>query len=176
MRGTLPANDGLGAVPGTPSGPAAAPGQGSPYTTGAPGTQLPTQAGASPTDVTVSLPPTVVPGPSTAPLKPVEVGIYYFNLTGLAKTFHVNPDALGNPEQSAEGIVDAINKQGGLGGHRIIPVAAFVDLASTTPYALQYQAACDHFTQDHHVIAVVGLNVGSDGLMETCLGKRGVPY
>ena len=55
------------------------------------------------------------------------------------------------------------------------PVYAMTDTSSSV-WAVDFQAACQTFTKDHHVQAVLGYQFTYDGGLEACLTKAGVPH
>jgi hypothetical protein len=110
----------------------------------------------------------------TAPHQPVEVGFYvakngdaYYSSLGLKGV------STGDSVGMANAVVADVNAHGGLAGHRVVPVFFTEDPTSTQTVATQEQAACDTWTQDHHVVAVVTpLNTGDT--LEGCLTARHV--
>jgi ABC-type branched-subunit amino acid transport system substrate-binding protein len=76
-------------------------------------------------------------------------------------------------QQFEQAMVNAINAHGGIAGRKIAPVFAVVDTASTN-WATDYQAACSTFTQDHHVVAVLGYSFAYENNLGACLAKAGV--
>jgi hypothetical protein len=111
------------------------------------------------------------------PGAPVEVGLYisknataYGNAFGLGQYYSTF-----DQEAQARALVADINKRGGLAGHPIRAVFASLDAGSAQPFAVQEQASCDTFTQDHHVVVVLNPYVGIVAGLDDCLAKRGVP-
>jgi hypothetical protein len=104
---------------------------------------------------------------------PVEVG---FLVTKCS-----NCDLLGAsyvaPAHSEQQILQALdndrNRQGGLLGHKIVPVWGVEDTASSN-WSTMMQTICATFTQDHHVIAVLGAGFGYKDILSNCLAKAGV--
>lgn len=74
-----------------------------------------------------------------------------------------------------QALVDALNKQGGISGHKINAVYAGTD-TGTTNWDTDFQAACADFTQDHHVAAVLGYEFTYEPDFETCLAHDGIPH
>ena len=69
--------------------------------------------------------------------------------------------------------MNGLNARGGIGGRRINPIFATVDTASAS-WTTQYQAACATFTQDHHVVAVLGYSFAYEENLAACLARAGV--
>lgn len=129
-------------------------------------------AGSSTGTSTAGLPATQTP--VVAGNQPVEIGVFYTSgLEQLATAFGSN-ESLSNPEADAKAVIAYINSHGGLAGHPVTPVWAALDVTSTTALDTQYQAACDTFTEDHHVAAVAAPTSVDDNFL-TCMAKAGVP-
>lgn len=79
-------------------------------------------------------------------------------------------------EATFKALVRYYNKQGGLGGRRIVPVIYNAN-ASNTSYEIDASAACARFTQDYHVAAVISAtgDFWSDNYT-SCLTKARVPH
>lgn len=79
--------------------------------------------------------------------------------------------SLGNEPANWRAMADEINDRGGIAGRRLSLVFHLVNL--TDPPSVQGQAACEKFTQDTKVAAVLsGYYYAS---AHTCLAQRGVP-
>jgi len=70
-------------------------------------------------------------------------------------------------------VIAQVNGRGGLGGRRIVPSWYWIDSESGTN-ATRSQAACEQFTHDDPVFAVV-IDGASDISMASCLAQRHVP-
>lgn len=148
---------------------------------------LPTDSG--PTKPTVSgTTPSAAPtrshgGRDTGPVghgvtdKTIEIGVAVssdensfissFGLKGLIPEGDVNVQM--------KAIVDDVNRQGGLGGRKLVLVKHDFNASQTLSDPNRAnQAACATWTQDHHVFAVVGPPLVNDALLE-CLGKADTP-
>lgn len=77
----------------------------------------------------------------------------------------------GDEKADAKALVADINAHGGVAGRRLVPVYHGYDANSTSPYAVQDQAACADFTQDNHVFAVLGYGYTDD--FTACVTKAG---
>jgi hypothetical protein len=111
---------------------------------------------------------------SAATTGPIPIG---FLLTGTsnADQFGVS---LGNTVQEKDvddALVRAINKQGGLAGRKVQPIYAKTDTGSSN-WDDDFNAACSTFTQDNHVVAVLGYEFTHVGGFESCLTKAGIPH
>jgi ABC-type branched-subunit amino acid transport system substrate-binding protein len=69
--------------------------------------------------------------------------------------------------------INDINDRGGLFGKKVVPVFFYFDSSSTTPVAVQDEAACAKFTQDNEVFAALIGPYHTDTLL-SCLEKAGV--
>lgn len=107
---------------------------------------------------------------------PVEVGIMtsengdtFLNSIGFSGTTGVN-------QEHAKVVIAAINAEGGLAGHPIVPVFADFDLANGQPFSAQMGTICATWTQDHKVIA--GMLTGNipPQDMASCLQKDGALF
>lgn len=79
--------------------------------------------------------------------------------------------SVGDPKADAQAVVDEINKRGGIAGRQIVPVFQPINSASAQTLDSQYAAACDHFTHDQRVYAVVSAGPAS---YQACLSKAGI--
>lgn len=105
---------------------------------------------------------------------PLEVG-FLNTKTGNAAAFGLNTGETYPPRQVFEGLVKAINAKGGIAGRQLVPVISDTDTASAS-WDTDFAAACQNFTQDHHVAAVLGYAFGLFASLEGCLAKAGVPH
>ena len=105
---------------------------------------------------------------------PIEIGIL---LTGTsnAASFGVSAGNSLSETDVDNAVVDALDKQGGIAGHRIVPVYASTDTGSTS-WSADYAAACSTFTEDHHVVAVLGYSFNHDEGFERCLAGKRIPH
>ena len=106
---------------------------------------------------------------------PVQLGIEYFDSSqavssGKAVGYTVSP---GDPYAEAKALVGWINRHGGLGGHQVDPV--YWQFSNTGSEDTEEQSACQTWTQDHHVAAVIWPNnFSSSNLLAGCLAHAGV--
>ena len=77
----------------------------------------------------------------------------------------------GDPRRNAEVVIEDMNKRGGIAGRKIVPVFHDFDTTSAETSESQYQAACEDFTQDHKVFAV--MSGGTESFLQ-CLTRAGV--
>ena len=103
-------------------------------------------------------------------LGPIKVGVITADYAALVGA--VGGGALPDTSRFARVLVDGLNARGGMAGRRIDAVYYSVD-GSAADYSSQYQAACDAFTRDNRVEAVIAQD-GID-LFWSCLLKAGVP-
>ncbi|MCU1600894.1 MAG: hypothetical protein JWO22_1603 [Frankiales bacterium] len=78
----------------------------------------------------------------------------------------------GDEKGSAQALIDEINAHGGVAGRKLVGVFHGYNVTSATPGSTQDQAACDDWTVDHKVIAVMSSSL-TDTLV-ACLKQRGV--
>jgi hypothetical protein len=184
--------NGLG-VPSVSIGGGTAPAQSAPGTTTSPGVSAstaPTARGGGQVTPVVTSPAggtatSSAPGVTTTPTgthsthAPVETGpITVGFLTTATSNSSQYGASLGNTitETSADqALVDAINKKGGIDGRQLKVVFAHTDTGSTN-WDNDFQAACETFTQDHHVDAVLGYEFTYEPDFESCLAKQGIPH
>ena len=106
---------------------------------------------------------------------PVELGVEYFDSAAVeseAKTFGYSANP-GDPYAEAQALVAWLNKHGGLAGHPVVPVYEQYPIGGD-PTTFE-QSACQAWTQDHHVVAVVyPQNFSGSGVLPACLAKAGV--
>ncbi|HZQ84732.1 MAG TPA: hypothetical protein VFA83_07830 [Acidimicrobiales bacterium] len=105
---------------------------------------------------------------------PLEVG-FLNTKTGNASAFGLNTGETYPPRQVFEGLVKAMNAKGGVAGRQLVSVISDTDTASAS-WDTDFAAACQNFTQDHHVAAVLGYAFGLFASLEGCLAKAGVPH
>jgi hypothetical protein len=85
----------------------------------------------------------------------VLVGITYTVNADAAQSAFGTNFASGDTKADYQAVVDWVNRHGGVGGRKLVPVWRRADATSTTPYDQQAQAACQWFTVDHHVFAIL---------------------
>ena len=119
--------------------------------------------------------------PATRPaagavLKPIQVGILlYPDLNDFANTFGATADA-GNQGLEVDTAVKWINAHGGAAGHKVEVIKHNVSLTSADTYDQLAQQACQDFTVDHHVVAVLAPGTSVSDNFAACLQKKGVLY
>ena len=170
---------GLSGTSGLLSGPAGSTGGASLGT--APGGSV-VAPGAASTAATAGSSGTVsgngAPGGGAVPISPTSGPIKLgFLLTGVsnAAQFGVSVGNTYSEQQFDQAVVDALNDRGGIAGRKIEPVYAKTDTASSN-WSTDYQAACATFTQDNHVVAVLGYTFDYERNFETCLASHGIPH
>ena len=157
------------------TGPAGPAGSGVP---GGAGAANGTRTGGS---TTTSSQATALPSAATAPvagtrLAPIEVGILLFpDLNDFAGKFGATADA-GNQSLEVDTVVSWINKHGGAAGHQVVVVKHNVSLTSSDTYDQLAEQACQDFTVDHHVVAVIAPGTAVSDNFPKCLQKHGVLY
>jgi hypothetical protein len=100
------------------------------------------------------------------------VGVLTTNTSGFAAA-GINIGATVSERQVYQAVVDALNGKGGIGGRTIVPVFAEVGGDS---WAVDFEAACQSFTRDHHVAAVLGYAFILMDSFESCLSRNGIPH
>jgi len=93
--------------------------------------------------------------------------------SSVVSAFGLKGEAVGDPQAEAQAIIGALNAEGGIGGHRIVPVYYPTNIDSGT-YSGQAQATCTAFTEDSHVAAVIGVGVDIVDLV-SCLAQHNTP-
>src|SRR4051794_28015501 len=113
---------------------------------------------------------TTASGPGVTATK-IYVGISYStNADALNQAAGVTNAAVGDEKGYGNAVIDDINRHGGIAGRRVVPVWHDYDGTSTDTSAVQEQAACADYTQDHHVFAVLELG---DDAFNTCVTRTG---
>lgn len=165
------AGDGLSQVQPT-DGAGASATQGPSSTALAPGSR-PT-GGSAPVASSATAPTgslaTAVAGAKTGPVQ-----------VGFLVTKCGNCDLLGSgynaPTHSEQTILEALvrdqNARGGFLGHKIVPVFGVEDTAANDVQTMM-QSICSTFTQDHHVVAVLGAGFSFQEILAKCLAKAGI--
>lgn len=105
---------------------------------------------------------------------PIEIGFLNTKVSNAA-AFGVNLGQTYPNDQVFQALVKVMNNSGGIAGRKIVPVIADTDTASAS-WQADYTAACETFTQDHKVAAVVGYSFAFFESFESCLAKAGVPH
>src|SRR3954452_22480392 len=77
----------------------------------------------------------------------------------------------GNFKADYNVMIKYINAHGGIAGHPLKPVFAYFDAASSESISTQEQRACDTWTHDNHVFAIL---VGQSELLKACAQRAGV--
>ena len=105
---------------------------------------------------------------------PIEIGIVRTAVSNAAAV----GASLGNTVTEADiydAIVASMNGRGGVAGRKIVPVYADTDTGSAS-WDATFEAACAKFTQDHHVVAVLGYAFDFVPAFEGCLQKKSIPH
>jgi hypothetical protein len=159
VTSTAGAGPGGGVTAGGTAGSAAVPG-GSTTGYGAPGS---TAAGGSSAGLS---------GPGVT-AKELYVGLIYDENAGAVnEAAGIGSITSGDSKANSRAIIDDINKHGGVGGRKLVPVYARFDSTSANTVDSQYAAICQQFTHDNpRVFAVLGAGTES---YRTCLTKAGV--
>ena len=110
--------------------------------------------------------------PVTVSTGPIQIGILTTNTSGFASA-GINIGATVSDRQVYQAIVNGLNARGGIGGRRIVPVFAEV---GGDNWAVDFEAACQSFTRDHHVSAVLGYAFILMDSFESCLARNGIPH
>lgn len=105
--------------------------------------------------------------------KEIYVGlVYQVNGEALNSAAGANGISTGDSQRNTRIIIDDINRRGGIGGRKLVPVYAKFDATSTQTVDQQWAAICAKFTQDEpRVFAVDGAGVES---YRACIAKAGV--
>jgi ABC-type branched-subunit amino acid transport system substrate-binding protein len=103
----------------------------------------------------------------------IEVGITY-TANGEQANAAVGAAAItrGNEKADAQAVIDEINSKGGINGRKLRPVFFGYQATSSDTQANQDQAACSHFTEDHHI--AVSMGTGISQVLPECLAQAGV--
>lgn len=171
LGGQLPGVQGGSLTPGTgASQPTTATGPGG----AAPGTG---STGGSSTGALAQAP---APGTGTVvkakPTGPIEIGFIAGKCSNCGAALGPKYSAGSYSDQQFEqAAVDGLNARGGIGGRKIRAVFAEVDTASAD-WSTDYQAACAKFTEDNHVVAVLGYSFAYMDNFAACLAKFGVVW
>lgn len=168
-----PINTGTQPTTGLPAGPATTPGSGKVAIT----TPQTSAGSASSTPATVGTTGPMKssqPGHISTSHAPIEIGFIVTKASNIG-SFGVSSGQTFSDQQLDSAVVDAMNAAGGIDGRKIKPIYAVTDTAAAT-WAPQFQAACDDFTQDHHVAAVVGYIFVYLPSFESCLANAGIPH
>jgi len=155
---------GTGGLEGTSTGgPGGAVGEG-----GAPGSPNPTSVGTS---GSTTSPRPVLQGRGKR--APIEVGIVlYPDISEFAGAFGGEVDT-GDQDLITETAVRWVNAHGGAAGHPVKVVKYYFELTSSKTYSQIAQEACEHFTVDHHVVAVLAPGTVLDNNFPACLKRTG---
>jgi hypothetical protein len=160
--------DGLGAVP-----------------TSAPGSATQGGSGSTSDGLGAVTTPGTTPGPRTSPTlpgapapdvdtSPVKLGILY-TINDAAPGAGIDNGNTFTPEAAYKGLVKAWNARGGIAGRRIEPTYVSIR-SSSSSIASDLEAACQTFTRDAKVAAVLastGIYLES---FSACLARASTPY
>jgi hypothetical protein len=113
-------------------------------------------------------------GAATRDTSPISIGVV---LTGTsnAESFGVSMGNTLSEENIDRALIAALNAHGGLNGRTIVPVFAHTDTGSNN-WETDFSAACATFTQDNHVVAVLGYVFNYFSSFESCLARKGIPH
>ena len=105
---------------------------------------------------------------------PIEIGFLNTSVSN-AVAMGGNNGETHSPEEVFRALVKAYNAKGGFAGRKIVPYVTDTDTA-TDRWETDYSAACENFTHDHHVSAVLGYSFVLIDSFEACLAKAGVTH
>ena len=105
---------------------------------------------------------------------PLSIGVV-LTATSNAQQFGVSLGNTYSERQVDDAIIKGLNAQGGLAGRKIVPVYAQTDTGSSN-WETDFSAACATFTQDHHVVAVLGYVFNYFSSFERCLAAKRIPH
>jgi len=158
--------------PSAPSGGPVVPGSSGPVVLGA--------GPSSPADLSAPVGPSaarpVVPGALVRAGGTVKLGFFISDdASEVYKTLGISGASHSREESRAiwQAVIDQVNARGGVAGRRVVPTYFWIDSESGTN-ATRSQAACEQFTRDDKVFAVV-LDGAGDLSLASCLAQRGVP-
>jgi ABC-type branched-subunit amino acid transport system substrate-binding protein len=104
----------------------------------------------------------------------ITVGVEWVQDAGAAGQAAGVDTQYGDMPGDARAVIDWINSHGGVLGRKLVPYFHSYDGASAQSSATQEQAACQDFTVDHHVFAVVTPTAHLDGYAD-CLDQHHTP-
>ena len=133
-------------------------------TTGLPGNGQPTADAGLP----------AVPAAGSGALPPLSIGVVLTGTSNAAQ-FGVSLGNTISEKDVDQAVIDGINKEGGIAGRKVVPVYANTDTGSAN-WETDFAAACATFTQDHHVVAVLGYVFNYFQSFESCLAQRGIVH
>jgi hypothetical protein len=105
---------------------------------------------------------------------PIQLGFVNTNVSNAA-AFGVELGSTLSNQQIYDALIAEVNKTGGINGRKIEPVYGNTDTASAS-WNTDFQAACEKFTKDNEVAAVLGYVFVWLDAFEGCLAKAGVPH
>jgi hypothetical protein len=149
-------NSSVAAGGGTPASVAAAPSTGAAQNPASaqPSTAA-TRAGTTKGSATAGSPAPRRTVSTSASAQPIQIGLLSArNQSTLAASFGVSTGATVTNDSVQDALVDWYNAHGGMAGHKVQAVRASIN-ATAASYETDYQAACQLFTQDNHVVAVL---------------------
>ena len=168
--GASPSPTGGGSAPGATGGSLVA---GPPGAASLPATGGGTTGGGTGSAVAGGGVGTVTSGPGVT-AKEVYVGLLYDkNADALNSAAGIGAISSGDSKANTEAIINDINKHGGVGGRKLVPVYANFDSTSTQTLAQQYAAVCQQFTHDTPRVFAVEGAIGDEAFRQ-CLSKAGV--
>lgn len=114
-------------------------------------------------------------GPGITPTK-IYVGVSYTSDAEYAnRQAGVSGVTVGDEEAQWKIVINDVNKRGGIAGRQVVPVWHVFRGASNETVASQFEAACDTYTHDNHVFAVL---VGQPDVpnYNACVQKSGAVH
>jgi hypothetical protein len=122
---------------------------------------------------TPSTPGTAVT-PTARVAGPVTVG-FLNTKVGNAEAFGLNTGQTYSNRAIFEALVAAMNEEGGVAGRQLVAVIADTDTAASN-WEVEFAAACERFTTDTRVDAVLGYAFGLFEAFEQCLTDAGITH
>lgn len=121
--------------------------------------------------------PSAAPAPVAAGARvtePITIG-FLNTVVGNAQALGLNAGETYSQRQVIDALVEAINEDGGLAGRQVDAIHAETDTASTN-WEVSFAAACERFTRDNSVEAVLGYSFVLLDSFEQCLTDAGVVH
>jgi ABC-type branched-subunit amino acid transport system substrate-binding protein len=170
---------GQGLGPGVPGGPAAAAdnGLGAPKAGAASGGQVTAGQGGLPGESSSGASQRgarlAARNPRGLTSSAIQVGITYTS-NGEEANAAIGASAItrGDERADSQAVIDDINAHGGINGRKLKPIYYAYDAQSSDTRENQDQAACSHFTEDHHVFALLGGGLTEN--FDACMARAGV--
>jgi hypothetical protein len=106
--------------------------------------------------------------------EPIQIGVLVTDTDSFKAASGTGDSFTTYTRDTLSAFIKAVNADGGIAGRKLTVVQATFNYTAAS-YDTEFEAACQTFTRDHHVAAVIYDGVTYNASFHTCLTRAGVP-